>query len=82
MSHEVFNGIRYNVGDYVVVKSNDMEDQSLNRLGKWMWKAKITSISMHKFIGHHDLFFQVKTFQQISKVGSLFIVARSSISHM
>jgi hypothetical protein len=57
MSHEVFNGIGYNVGDYVLVKSNDMEDHTLNRLGEWTWKAKITSIFMHKFIGHHDLFF-------------------------
>jgi hypothetical protein len=36
MSHEVFNGIGCNVGDYVVVKFDDMEDHPLNRLGEWM----------------------------------------------
>lgn len=82
MLHEVFNGIGYNVGDYVVVKLDDMEDHPLNRLGEWTWNAKITSIFVHKFIKHHELFFQAKNFQQISKVGSLFLVAHSSISHM
>jgi hypothetical protein len=43
MLHEVFNRIGYNVGDYVVVKIDDMEDRPLNRLGEWAWKAKITS---------------------------------------
>jgi hypothetical protein len=33
MSHEIFNGIGYNVGDYVVAKTDDMEEHPLNRLG-------------------------------------------------
>ncbi len=66
MSFLIFLDTKHHVHNLVVVQPRQYVGYfPLHELGYWTWKAQITSIFIHEFMGHHDLFFQARYFDQI-----------------
>ncbi len=83
MSFLIFMDTKHHVYNLVVVWLIICRILSLHELGYWTWKAQITSIFIHEFMGHHDLLFQARYFDQILvSLHDVGILEQSTLSFM
>jgi len=83
MSFFIFMDTKHHLHNLVVVRLTICRILSLHELGYWTWKAQITSIFIHEFMGHHDLFFQARYFDQIIvSLHDVGILEQSTLSFM
>ena len=61
----IFCSTHYEVEDYVLARKNGTELHSLDTLDHWIYKMKISILFIHKFMGHHRLFFHGRFYSQV-----------------